>query len=434
MNRFIVIILLLAGYAVAEDRAQVSRTIEERTGHPLNPASKAAGRQSPTLPPGVSLAGKLSEDDAVAIALWNNAALEADLASLGLARADLVEAGLLRNPNLSVLLPVGPKPFELLLGLPVEALWQRPRRVSAAKLNLEAVAEGLVQHGLNLVRDVRLAHAELAAAEQRSMIATEAAELLQKIAELTERRLRAGEASGLEVALARTEARAAEDQGATFSRDAAIAGERLRSLMGLRHDKTPLSADPAAPERPAPPDWDDLFDAAVSARPDLRAAELAVQAAGKRAGWERSKILALGPALSSKGVGDHGVRTGPGFFLDLPLFHRNQGAISRAEAEVERAALAYLALRDQVELEVRQARLEFARAAESVERIRTRLLPSVQETIRLAGNAYAAGDASYLSVLETTRQIHAVRLKEAAAAADLRRASAQLDRSVGKRL
>lgn len=55
----------------------------------------------------------------VAIALWNNAALQADLA-----QADLVEAGLLRNPNFSLLLPVDPRPFEFALTAPVNAIWR----------------------------------------------------------------------------------------------------------------------------------------------------------------------------------------------------------------------------------------------------------------------------------------------------------------------
>jgi hypothetical protein len=66
----------------------------------------------PKIPQGISLAAGLSEDDAVAIALWNNAAFQADLAALGVARADLVEAGLLRNPTLQLLLPIGYKQSE----------------------------------------------------------------------------------------------------------------------------------------------------------------------------------------------------------------------------------------------------------------------------------------------------------------------------------
>lgn len=429
-----VVVLLLVSAALAADRPTVSRALEERTGHGLNPAPAPARPVTPTLPPGISLAAPLSEDDAVAVALWNNAALQAELSQLGVARADLLEAGLLRNPNLSLLLPVGAKPFELLLGLPVEALWQRPRRVAAMRIDVDAVAEGLVQHGLNLARDARVAQIELAAAERRLIIAKEGAELLAKIADLTEKRRRAGDTTGLDVRLARTEGQAAADQAARLSGGVDIARQRLRAVLGLRNDATSVNA--ALNSRPAqtPPPWSELVEAALSARPDLRAAELAIEAAVKRAGWERARILALIPTLSSKEVGDRGVLSGPGVGFDIPLFDRKQGAVSRAEAEVERATRRYLALRDQVEAEVRQARVALVEASERYERIGGHLVPAARETIRLAEKAHAAGDISHLTVLEASRRLVEFRTQESDAAVDVRRAAAELERSVGKKL
>jgi hypothetical protein len=62
--------------------------------------------------------GCVTADEAVAVALWNNAAFQASLNDLGFARADLAEAGLLANPVLSLLLPVGPKQLEATLRWP----------------------------------------------------------------------------------------------------------------------------------------------------------------------------------------------------------------------------------------------------------------------------------------------------------------------------
>src|SRR5712692_10040857 len=64
--------------------------LEQRTHHGV---AQPPGAARVTLPDGVSLADGLSEDAAVAVALWNNATFHADLAALGIARADLVEAG-----------------------------------------------------------------------------------------------------------------------------------------------------------------------------------------------------------------------------------------------------------------------------------------------------------------------------------------------------
>ena len=96
------------------------------------------------LPPDSSIDDGLTAQEAVAIALWNSASFQATLADLGIARADLVEAGLLRNPVFSLLFPWGPKQLEWTLQFPFDALWQRPRRVAAARLNAQAVGERLV--------------------------------------------------------------------------------------------------------------------------------------------------------------------------------------------------------------------------------------------------------------------------------------------------
>jgi cobalt-zinc-cadmium efflux system outer membrane protein len=68
---------------------------------------------------------------------------------LGFARADLADAGIIGNPVLSLLFPVGPKQLEATLRWPVEFLWERPRRGSAAQMSLEVAAKVHVQSGLD---------------------------------------------------------------------------------------------------------------------------------------------------------------------------------------------------------------------------------------------------------------------------------------------
>ncbi|MCI0389387.1 MAG: hypothetical protein MOB07_11585 [Acidobacteria bacterium] len=53
-------------------------------------------------------------------------------------------------------------------------MWQRPKRVAAAKLELELVGETLVSRSLDLVRDTRLAYADYAVAQRRASLTTEA--------------------------------------------------------------------------------------------------------------------------------------------------------------------------------------------------------------------------------------------------------------------
>jgi outer membrane protein, heavy metal efflux system len=427
-----IIVSLLSVASFAQDRAVASKELASRTGHELKPV---LSKDIPLFPPGISFSGAITEEDAAAIALWNNASLEVAVASLGLARADVIDARLLRNFSLQTLLPIGPKPFEFALQAPVEILWQRPRRVAAARLDLEKVSKTLVQSGLDLVRDARVAHADLDLEQNKAAIARESADLRARISALTELRFKAGDISEMDALAARNDARASEEQALSYARNTETAGERLRSWMGLRGDKSTIKALSADEVEIQVPEWDALMKISMESRPDLRAAELAIQAATQKARWERSRIFTLvAPILSIKEVGASGVRAGPGFTFDAPVFNRNQGGVSRADAEVERAALAYVALRDRIELEVREARLQLLQSQELLRRIRIEILPGIQDAIRLAEKAYASGDSSYLFVLESTRQIYDVRLREAEAIAAVHRARAQLEHGLGRKL
>ena len=145
--------VIMGGCASTDSRSHLSDQLTSRSGF-------AVPTRSPTnlweVPPDISLDDGVSEDEAVAVALWNNAAFHATLSELGIARADLIQAGQLSNPTFSVLFPLGPKQMEFALTLPVEALWLRPRRVAVAKLNERKVAEQLVQNGLDLIRHCRV--------------------------------------------------------------------------------------------------------------------------------------------------------------------------------------------------------------------------------------------------------------------------------------
>jgi len=424
--------ILLSGCASskAANHKKTAEGILSRTGKSVQ---RRNGEAKSSLPPGVSLDQPLSSDDAVGIAIWNNPQLRADLATIGLAEADLVDAGLLRNPRLDVLVPLGAKPFELLLNFPVEILWQRPRRIAASQQALDQLAQSLIQNGLNTARDARWAHADVVQAVERAKVAKQSAELRERVSRLTEARLRAGDISELETIAAKSESASAEEQSGRFEHDVQIATERLRATLGLAVERSELRVKPLSPITEAPPPIESLLEKAMAARPDRRAAELAIAAATKRAKWERSRVLLLSAQLSSKEVGANGVLTGPGVGVDLPIFNRNQGLIARAEAEVEVASRQYLALKQRVALEVAEAREQLVQALNALKIVRKQVLPPLQRAVALAEDQYKKGDVAYLFVLEQNRGLIDAQFRVVDSEAAIQRAQAQLERSVGSR-
>ncbi|HET7697561.1 MAG TPA: TolC family protein [Vicinamibacterales bacterium] len=408
----------------------------------LSVASRSAGDTAVSIPAGVSLADGLSPDEAVAIALWNNADFRLQLADLGFARADLLEAGLLRNPVLSLLFPVGPKQFEGTLRLPIEVLWERPRRVAAARLAFERAAKGLEQYGLNLVADVEIAHADLALAQARADLAATAATEFEAIRAIADSRLRAGDISELEAQTARVDAARARQEAERATYDVAVRANALRARLGLAMDPAgaaltvpqsragTLPADDRCGDRPGL--LERLTRDALASRPEVRAAEIAIEAAGARLGWEKARVATLTAVLDANGAGREGFEAGPGLDVALPVFDRNQGNRARAAAEMERASLAYVAVRQRVTTELVEALTLAAHARSARTAWQQAVVAPLEDQVRLARRAFEAGDVSSLFVLETARRLTDARLRARDIDADLARATARVERAVGR--
>jgi cobalt-zinc-cadmium efflux system outer membrane protein len=400
-----------------------------RTGVPPRPPD-AGGT---ALPPGVVVEDGLTEQEAVAVALWNNPDFQVQLADIGFARADLLEAGLLQNPVFSLLFPVGPKQLEATLRWPIEVLWQRRRRVAAARLAAESVAAGLEQTGLTLVSDVKMAYVDYALARDRARLAEQSLIELEEIARLMDSRFQAGDISQLEARTAAIDAARARQDAERAGLDVALRANDLRARLGLTLDMrdlqpviTPAVVEPCGTAAA-------LLEEALASRPDVRAAEIAIESAGARLGWERSRIVAVTAALDANGQGQEGFEMGPGVDVSIPVFNRNQGMIARARAELQRAGGHYVAARQRVGAELRDAITRFDRASLAVREWRATVLTPLEEQVRVADRAFAEGDVAYLFVIEMNRRLTDARLRTREAEADLARAVARIERAIGRR-
>jgi cobalt-zinc-cadmium efflux system outer membrane protein len=414
-----VAVLLLLGSLTAGCAARSSHgrgVGDDPLGARAGQASRTPLAAGPELPEGVSLSDGLSEDEAVAVALWRSAGLEAALAELGLAKGDLVQAGLLRNPVFSILLPLGPRQLEFTASWPIEAVRRATRRAGAPS-DLARAAQRLVESGLDLVRDVRLAYADALLAEERARLAEDSRDVRLGISAIAPTQLRAGEISQLEAAFVRVDAERAREEAARTARLAQSSRERLLSLLRLAGD-TPLVMAPSADARPRLPGLEALLEEALAARPEMRAAELGIEAAGRRAGIARSEILALSAVLDATARGQEGPSKG----------------LARVRAALEAEAQRYVATREKIALEVRQERAALVRARAALDVWEARVVPELERSLARAEEARNAGDASPLEALAARRSLLAARLLEAEARAAERRAEAALGHGLGRSL
>ena len=426
--------LLLAQLACASGGATttidtVSAGIADRAAvDPRSWPQRARG----SLPPDVATADGLTLQEAVGIALWNNLAFQLTLTDLGVARAEVLDAGLLRNPILSILFPWGPKQLEATANWAVDSIWQRPRRLAAANLDLEAVGSRLVQDGIVLIGTVRTAYVQTVVAERRAQLARETADVIAKFTGIVEARFKSGEISELDARASRDDRLIAEALARTADHDRTVAMVRLKATIGVPQDP-PLTLTPLQDLTVQTcGDPDSLIKDALAARPDVRAAELAIEAAAARAGLARAQAVAVTAILDANARGAEGFEMGPGVAVELPLYSLNSGARARAAAALLQAQGRYLAVRARVDEEVRTAAAMLARARDVLSLWEGEALDSVAIEQRQAQLAYEAGELPLLAVLDAHRRRTTILMAGLDARRELLAAAAALDQAIGR--
>ena len=208
---------------------------------------------------------------------------------------------------------------------------------------------------------------------------------------------------------------------------------RLRTLIGLDQQAAALRLSAPPPSSTgscgAP---QDLFKVALAARPDVRAAELQIEAAGARAGLENARIVAFTVSLDANAKGSEGFEMGPGLAVEIPILSQNQGRRSRAVAEIEQASRNYLAARAGVASDVASA-LVGVTEAEAVLRV---LGPEIAKTLvdarRQADRLHEAGEISMLELLATRQRLLDTEAARVDAELGVNRATVRLEQAIGK--
>lgn len=378
------------------------------------------------------LEGGVDETEVAPIALAESPRFRSELARIDVGRADLDEAGRIANPQITLAGPIGPVSAIALILAPLESLWQLPARTEAAARALEATAETVVQVGLDVARDARLAHVEAVLARERVAARRELWSLLAELARVADVRAEVGDTSPADAAVARAEERAAADALEAAETAVPVADARLAEQLGLDGER--LLGVVYLHEPAPPPPVDELLRAARASRPDLRGAELALRAAAARAGWERTRVVALAAQVDAQWTApdQFGVRVGGR--IELPIFGANPGGIGRADAEVARTAAQIDVAILRVTTEVIEARARLVQALASLATLREEILPRLEEALRIATRSYEVGEEAHFFAIDALRRSADARLRELDLVAEARRAEAELERALGARL
>lgn len=419
------------------------------------------------------LSDGITAEEAARIALLNNAELNAALFDIGLASADLVQAGLLSNPSLGVAFRFpsagGLANVDFDLAQNIAELWQIPPRKRSAARRLEQVILRVAHQAAETAGQAREAYFHAAALERRHEYAVQGEEIGRTVLDLAEARQAAGAGGALDVNLARGASLEAELNRMNASLALRTAKRELANILGLECDAESLRLTDELPE-PRHIQLDDsaLLAFARSERLDMRALTESVREAEAEFVLQARRVfpnLAVGLAFEREARGradgrdlladtarasfdagqltapliaprpdeatDESFVIGPSFSLDLPIFDQNQAQIAKARYAVEQRRAVLEGRERALVQEIREAADQARTAWKLAAFHRDELLVQAEANLLMARESYQAGKTGILSVLDAQRAYLASRERYAWALETAATATPRLERVVG---
>jgi outer membrane protein, heavy metal efflux system len=331
------------------------------------------------------LGKRFTADDAAQIAVLNNRDLQAIYSDLGLAQADLVQAGLFRNPILdaAVLFPLSGVRPDLQLTVVIsflDALYV-PLRKRVATARFEEAKLRVTGAVLDLATQVRRAFYEHQANEQMRELRETIVQALAASWDVSRRLHEAGNVTDLDLA----RDRAAAETAKLALRSAEVAArqsrERLNELMGTWGEQTGWEIDGRLPDVPAEPlPVDGVERVALTQSIDLAHARQRIITAGQQLGYDRATALIPETEVGVEAEREDGWKVGPVLSVPVPLFDQGQARVGRAVAELRRTRQEYHALAVRIRATARSVRDRMLGARDRALYFRDILLP-LQERI-----------------------------------------------------
>ena len=468
------VLLAVAGCAQVRPQADYDRTADRIRQRVATTQVYSPAEPATPLP---DISAGLTMDQALQMAMLANRDLQAAFADIGVARADLVQSGLLKNPTLSLsgMLPEGGGRSKLTVGLgeDIADLWQIPIRKKIAQAALDEAMLRIITQAVELASTVKQAYHRVQSQREAVQIARANIEISQRSYDAALARFRAGQVGKIDVDLARAALLQSQLALIDIERQVRTAQDELALAIGL--DRWPageVALDQLAARLPPPVPAAPAVEVALAERTDLQAQRKAVAAArnrvreewlkifpaidlsfdmerperraipGRKIGYDTLVASAEAGKLTAPSIQTRGDRQrekrleinevlGPGLILPLPIFDQNQAQIAKAAIQYTQEVSRYEGMAQRVEKDVRVAATNYHAASDTVLFYEAQLLPQLQSTLDTATASYRAGESSFLNVVEAQKALVGSRSDVNKAQLEQLLAADELEKAVG---
>lgn len=385
----------------------------------------------------------LTVDSAVQIALLNNRDIQAVFEEIGIAEADLVEAGLLSNPIFSAIVRYPDRSGfmtnpEFSIAQSFIDILLMPLRKKVAAAEFERVKFKIASAVLEIAFDVEEVYYELAAAQKKSLILKNIIELAELGNQIAVAERQVGNVNPLMLQLRTADYFARTVEAAEAEAEVIHYRERLNRLLGLTAPNLCWNVPSVLPYIPdCEPSPECLEQLALRERPEIQAAM-----------WEVERYRRVFPtvqwwAFTNLYVGVSSTRepdigspwtTGPSVAGEIPIFNFGQASRKRLWAQCRQACHRLAALEVTVQAEVREARDQLIVFRNQVINYSNNLIPNQELILNSTGEMYNAMAVGIDELLDAKRNQVTAYLHYQLALKEYWTKKVGLDRAVGGKL
>jgi len=339
---------------------------------------------------------------AVAAALDRGARLAVARADTAVAGAQLLVARALPNPTLSASYSRSFPQYHVAADIPIDLPPLRSLRVRSAEIAVDAARLRFQLARATIALDADTTYTHAIAARERLALSRRNATDADSLLHMVERRRDAGDASDMDVELARVNAGQQENIAAGDSLTLISSVLDLQAVLGMTAEELTIDVtDSLSAPPPAPAPGQTLSETAAA---------MSLQSASLAARLQHRSLFSV-PSISlgfeNHDPGQPGILPTFGLGLAVPVFDRNRGAIAQAEAERVRAAAELALTRVEARNQIAHALRERENALARSRRDQT-LVVSANRVAAMSLTAYREGAASLPNVLEAQRNAREV--------------------------
>jgi cobalt-zinc-cadmium efflux system outer membrane protein len=379
---------------------------------------------------------RLTLDEAIAMAVRENATLRAKALELRGVQANEITAALRPNPTASYSAEqLGGATAEpqhtVAIGQLIETGGKRQRRIESARAASRVAGFELADVRRQIVYQVRKAFTDVQIGQAALALADQNLESLDAVERIQRFRAERGDISELELLRIQVQRFAFERDAADARQAVSAARVALRGVLGPARVAEDVEIAGALGVREVRPTRAELEQAALANRPDVRGAEAARGRA--RANFDLARANAawdFSPQIQYQRIGNDNT-IGFGIAIPLRIFDRNQGEIARARTEMDRADAARDAVVAQALTEVGTVLTTLAAQGEKLRMLREVYLPRAQQARDTVEFAYRRGGVSLLDFLDAQRTYRETALEQLRALGTYVTAVDQLEAAVG---